>query len=200
MKHLLLAFAALFLSACTTFAPLLPVQNSEFASEKAADFPTEFFTLNARFSVNVTNEKTQSPQNHSGKMTWRHFDKGDEILLFSPFGQTVAKLEIDPIEARLTLSDGRIFSEKDSAQLTQNVLGFSLPIAQLQNWVRGKKSEADDNWEEDAQNRLIHLVSGDWQIRFSYEENAGENALPILITADKHNALSLRLRVDEWRY
>lgn len=174
---------ALLLAGCAGMAPV-PVSNL------SARDAMETFSLEGRFSLR------QEEKNHSGRMSWRHAATGDELLLASPFGQGVAEISVGRNGATLTTSDGRAYAAADAQALTEQVLGYSLPLALLADWVRGR-SLPEQVAERDALGRPLRLRHEDWFIEYGYDSDDPQ-ALPGRLFAERVGAFELRLKIDEW--
>ena len=149
------------------------------------------FSLEARFSV------TSDGERHSGRLSWRHGADRDELRLSSPFGQVIAEILVDRQKAQLVTSDRRVFEAPDAQQLTREVLGYSLPISQLSDWVLGRQREGD-RVELDALKRPLRMEAGSWQIDYEYDQ-AVADAVPGLLLINRPGGPELRLRIEEWR-
>jgi outer membrane lipoprotein LolB len=150
----------------------------------------EAFQLEGRFSLR------QDEQNHSGRLSWRHTARDDQLLLASPFGQGLAEIAAAPGQARLALSDGRVFAAADVPSLTESVLGYRLPLALLTGWIRGRAA-GSEAIERDALGRPLRLRHEDWNVEYAYDGDDPE-ALPASLFAERIGAFELRLRIDEW--
>ena len=150
----------------------------------------ESFLLEGRFSLR------QEAQNHAGRLNWRHTAAGDELLLASPFGQGIAEIVATPGQATLTTSDGRTFAASDVPSLTEQVLGYRLPLQRLADWVRGNAAGAEV-LARDAQGRPLQLRHEDWRIEYGYDGD-DPAALPVRLFAERSGAFELRLRIDGW--
>ena len=151
------------------------------------------FVLEGRFSLR------QAERNYSGRLAWRHVGAENEVLLSSPFGQGLAEIVTDARGARLTTSDGKVFSAGDSEALTREVLGYPLPLARLADWLRARSS-ATGVAERDAQGRVRQLRDAEWLIDYEYDSDAA-SAPPgriVAIHAGRGEVLELRLRIDSW--
>jgi outer membrane lipoprotein LolB len=173
---------ALLLAGCAS-AP--PVDRAGPARESLAAF-----ALEARFALRHENT------NYSGRLSWRHEGADDALLLSSPFGQGIAQIESASSGARLTMSDGKSYVARDTEALTQQFLGYPLPLQRLVDWVRARSSGGEVE-ARDAIGRPLRLHHEDWRIAYDYEgENA--DALPIVIFAQRADGFELRLRIDSW--
>jgi outer membrane lipoprotein LolB len=148
------------------------------------------FALEGRFSLR------HEERNYSGHLSWRHAGVNNEVLLSSPFGQGIAQITTGDSGARLTTSDGRVFAATDAETLTQQVLGYPLPLAALSDWVRGRGAAAG-SVELDAYGRTLRLRHDDWRIDYAYDGD-DPRALPDRLFAERAGGLELRLRIDEW--
>ena len=134
----------------------------------------------------------------SGNIAWRHGARSDEMLLTTPLGQGIARLVRAGDEVTLTTQDGREFRAADAESLTEQVLGFRLPLRRprrLGARPRGAApAPAPTRERSDAAGRLAELEQSGWKIE--YLEYAG--ALPSRLTLT-FPGLELRLAISEWK-
>jgi len=96
-----------------------------------------------RFSLAVTRPAALGPGNQeawTGRFSLVTQGQTLSLDLVSPLGATIARFETDPAEARLTLpADGgtRTQSGPDMQSLSERVLGWSLPVAGMPDWIAG---------------------------------------------------------------
>ena len=88
---------------------------------------------------------TQAPQAFSAGFELRGNAQTGLLLLFSPFGGTLARLSWSPGEARL-VSDGREQTFASFDELSQHVTGASLPLGGLFQWLAGDASPVE-GWQ-----------------------------------------------------
>jgi outer membrane lipoprotein LolB len=169
----------LFLAACATPGFLFPAADVEFE-------------LSGRIAVRYRDDAG------TGNLAWRHGARSDELLLTSPLGQGIARIARAGDEVVLTTQDGREFRAADAEALTDQVLGFRLPLLGLADWVRGratsKPAPEPTGERRDARGRLIELEQSGWKIR--YLEYA--DALPSRLTLT-FPGLELRLAISDWK-
>lgn len=151
----------------------------------------ETFQLQGRIGVRYGTE------GFSGNLRWRHGNESDEILLLSPLGQAVARIERDAGGVTLETPDQRHEAE-DAAELTGRVLGWRLPLDGLQYWVTGHTAPGDSAGviRDEAMN-ITHLSQQGWEIEYRDYRLEGRHVLPARIVM-RHATLELRLVVDEW--
>lgn len=115
----------------------------------------------------------------TGNVNWRHAANGDEMLITTPLGQGVARILRQGDAVQLTTAEGKEFRAADSESLTEQVLGFRLPIEGLADWVQGKPSPALESrgWkveylQRDEQNRprLMRMTYQGVEVRFAVTE------------------------------
>lgn len=151
------------------------------------------FSLAARFSLRV------EERNHSGRLDWRHTPARDEWLLSSPFGQGLAEIVSTADAACLAGSDGRRECDASLDALTQRVLGYPLPLADLADWVRGRGGDAAS---VDALGRPLSLERAGWHIDLAYDSDlasdAAGDALPRRLSIARPGGPELRLVIDAW--
>src|SRR6186713_1177822 len=119
MRSLCVAAALLLLPACAAPGFSLPDQDRDFE-------------IAGRIAVRYRDDAG------SGNIAWRHGAHADEMLLTTPMGQGIARIVRSGDEVVLTAQDGREFKAADAESLTEQVLGFRVPLLGLADWVRGR--------------------------------------------------------------
>lgn len=177
MRYLRAVAALLLLAACSTPGFLLPGADNEFE-------------LAGRIAVRYRDDAG------TGNIAWRHGARSDEMLLTTPFGQGVARLVRMETEITLTTQDGREYRAADAEALTEQVLGFRLPLVGLAEWVRGRPAPAPAPTRQraDAAGRLAELDQAGWRIE--YQEYQG--SLPSRLKLS-FPGVELRLAISEWK-
>jgi outer membrane lipoprotein LolB len=179
VRGILAGAALLLLAACAAPGFLLPAQDVEF----------EF---SGRIAVRYRDDAG------SGNISWRHGARSDELLLTSPIGQGIARIVRNGDEVVLTMQDGREHKAADAETLTEQVLGFRLPIVGLADWVRGRPAQgpapAPTRQTADGSGRLAELEQAGWRIEYQeYQER-----LPSRMRLS-YPGVELRLAISEWR-
>ena len=151
----------------------------------------EDFYLSGRVSVKHGTEAV------SGKISWQHHPDSDDLLLSNPFGQGVARIVRRDGLVTLTTSDQKVYQAKDVEDLTEQVLGWRLPLAGLPDWVRGRAAAgAPAQTRLDGSNRLAQLRQSGWLVEFL--EYQSEGGPPVLLRLSRDDA-QIRLVIDQWR-
>lgn len=177
---------ALVLGACgTTGTTHLVAPSANARAETTAGF-----ALNGRFSL------SQNGKNHVGRLQWRHTATHDEFLLSSPLGQGMAEIISDADGARMTSADGQTHTAATADALLQSLLGDTVPLDKLVDWLHGRNPD-DGHLALDAAGRPLRLRQREWQIEYTYDTDDA-NALPGRLFIDRADGLQLRLRIEHW--
>jgi len=152
----------------------------------------EEFSLHGRIGVQ-TNSK-----GFSGSLQWQHRSTGDDINLYSPLGSQVASITRTADQVTLQDSSGKRFSAADAETLTQQILGWKLPLTGLADWSIGRPTQSpiqNSTWSE--QGLLTNLEQDGWKIEYDNYEQQGAYMLPGKIFL-KSDQLNLKLLVEKW--
>lgn len=168
--------AALAAAACAELTARLPDERVEFE-------------LTARFAARYGDEGA------SGQLAWRHDAARDEVLISSPFGQGLARVTRRDALVTLVTADDRRYSAADAETLTEEVLGFRLPLRGLADWVRARPMEgAPAQSTYDGDGRLASLEQQGWKIE--YQEYAAGRPARLRL---RYPGLELRLAISAWQ-
>lgn len=140
-------------------------------------------------------------QRFSGGVRWQHAgNRGDEISLLSPLGQTMAQIVQDNEGARLTTSEQKVFFASDIEILTETVLGWRIPVAGLQYWVQGEHFPATVAVKHlDSEGRAVAINQDGWEIDYvRYFPTHSLHAARPKVLMLKYAALRIKLVVDDW--
>ena len=171
---------------CLLFAGCAAIEE-----QPTAELAGEAFYLSGRVSVKYGSEAA------SGRITWRHDSASDDLLFSSPLGQGVARVVWRDAVASLTTSDQKVYQAADVETLTEQVLGWRLPLAGMPDWVRGRAAPGvPAQTQTDGSRRLAELRQSGWLVEFL--DYAGEGGLPSRLRMS-HRDMELRLVIDEWR-
>jgi len=177
--------ATLAVSACATTAP----GSGENQAGTAAPFD-----LSGRVLVSYDGRA------FSSSVRWLHVQQRDEIWLLSPVGQTIAYINAGVSGATLTTANQTQYQSASVENLTRQALGWELPLAHLQYWVRGEAApfSAPEAVAHDAATRITALTQDGWRIEFVYFPPAEHGGLPRRLDL-AHGANQMRLVIDGWR-
>jgi outer membrane lipoprotein LolB len=131
----------------------------------------------------------------TGNVDWRHASGGDDMMIGTPLGQGVARIVRQGDAVQLTTANGHEYRAPDAETLTQQALGFRLPLEGMADWVRGQPAPGiPARTENFPDGRLRVLEQNEWRIEYL----AYESGRPQLMQLN-HPGVQLRFAVTEWR-
>jgi len=175
---------ALMLGGCAS-SPPVPLGQQEIPLSRA-------WTLQGRIGV------TSGEQSLSGQIHWQHGADSDEVLLTSPLGQGVARIERNADGVTLEVPNQPARQAPDAESLTREALGYALPVSGLTWWVQahpapGSRFEAT----HDAAGRLTQLKQDGWVIDYlQYAADAPRRPRKLVVARE---GLVIRLVADDWQ-
>lgn len=153
------------------------------------------FERTGRFAVNVTEAGTP-PEAVQGGFSWRDSGRALQLDLVTPLGSTLARVTVSPSGASLEHADGTIERAPDADALLARVVGASLPVSNLRDWLQGRTGTgAVLAMERDEQGRPLAFGQAGWQLRLSRYDAFGPGLLR-LDRRDGARQISVRLAVD----
>lgn len=176
------------LGGCTTLPPLSAPPQAQ------AYIPS--FELSGRISVRHEGD------GFSGNLHWRHVLDEDEFVVQTPFGQGVARVTQNAQGATLQMADGQVLHAPDAESLTQQALGFRLPLGGLPHWVQAQAVSGDAVMRHNADGTVSFLNEQGWNIEYlAYQtlgQAGGASVLPGKVFMENTD-LKLRLIIDDWQ-
>lgn len=161
-----------------------------------ANASADNFNILGRISI------SDKDQNFSGSFRWRHSEKLDEILLFTPLGQAVAEITRDSDGVRLITSKLEAFYAENVEHLTEEVLGWRLPLNGLQYWIQGTHSPVTSAEKDLGQNnQLIAIRQDGWNVHYARFVAEKTRAIPmpkLFHLFYDSERLKIRVIVDDW--
>lgn len=174
--------------AVVTTVVIAPVAEAQIA-------PAADFNLLGRISIQDENQR------FSGSFRWQHLVSNDEILLFTPLGQAVAEITKDHDGVRLITSKLEAFYATDVESLTEEILGWRLPLSGLQYWVQGIPSPVTVAEKDlDNKDRVVAIRQDGWKIHYSSYTSVQINQTPLPRVLDLiYKNMRIKLVVDGWK-
>jgi len=190
MRRLLL-LASVWLTACTTL-PEGPLTERHYQAA---------MTIGGRLSVRY--QQAGQPQSLQGKFLWQQQGEHTDITLYSPLGQTIATIAITPELAVMAQSDGEKRQAPNVVALTQQVLGWPMPVDGLRYWLQGFVQNGDGTLQQASPGGAQNFRSDGWQVRYvSWQRNA-DTQYPKRVDMERSTAeagdIVLRLVIDDWK-
>lgn len=129
----------------------------------------------------------------SGKVFWRHSDDSDELLITSALGQGIARISREGDRFRLVTGDNREYRAADAESLTEQALGWRLPLAGLSDWVQARASPGRPAEMQGDVDKGLELRQDGWRV--VYEEFREGKPFRMRLTRED---LQIVLVVDRW--
>lgn len=195
MRTVLLLMSTSMLFACAS--PAVKPQISEDATNVNAQHLKSLSGI-TNFSIQGRIGIQTNPKGFSGSLIWQHRPSADDIDLFSPLGSQVASIKSTATQITLLDSSGKSYHAADAETLTQDVLGWRLPLKGLSDWALGRPRLAPikhSAWN--AQGQLTHLEQDGWKIEYENYQQQGNHSLPGKIYL-KSEQLNIKLLVEKW--
>ncbi|HEX2199146.1 MAG TPA: lipoprotein insertase outer membrane protein LolB [Burkholderiales bacterium] len=146
------------------------------------------FDVAGRLAVRYGNEA------FSGNLAWRHAGGSDELLITSSLGAGIARLVREGEHIVLTTAEPKEYRGTDAEALTEEVLGFRVPVAGLADWVRGRAGDHASQVQRGADGRLMSLEQDGWKVE--YLDYQGELPSRLRLT---YPGIELRLAISQWK-
>ena len=176
MSRVLAAAAILLVAACAQ-APLEPPQGA-----------LQFHVL-GRMAARTNGD------GFTGNVDWRHARGGDDMLISTPLGQGVARIVRQGEAVQLTTANGREYRAPDAETLTEQGLGFRLPLEGMADWVRGEPSAgAPASVKRSADGTIQVLEQQGWRIEYLSYEGGRPKLMQMA-----YPGVQLRFVISEWK-
>lgn len=169
-RYSVLALLALGLAGgCTSFAPLAPIEQ----------------VIAGRFAARIAQgEKTESV---SGRFTLATHRDGHTLDLSSPLGTTIARVQTNETGFMLTApqADGtmRTWQGSSAEALAESVLGWSLPVSGLPDWLAGREAKGRPARVMPADGLAQRIEQDGWNI--AIDERFDNSGAPRLLTLER---------------
>ena len=194
--RLIAVLLALLLAACGTLspAPAPTAPPALYLAHLAQIKHINAFAMHGRIAI-LTQAK-----GFSGGVRWHHHVDGDDIGLYSPLGSQLGQITRDQTGVTLTNSSGNSLHANDAETLTQQALGWSLPLSGLADWMLGRPAnDAVEVLAWDDNGNITRMQQQGWDIQYTAYKTYEGIPLPGKITL-KNQKLDLKLVVEDWEY
>jgi outer membrane lipoprotein LolB len=149
--------------------------------------PAGGFELSGRVAV-------RSPRDSgSAKIFWRHSSDADEMLITSPLGQIIALIRRYDGLFRLHTGDRKEYQAADPESLTEQALGWRLPLSGLPDWVQGRANPDRPAEVTGRSEDRLEIRQDGWLV--DYQEF--RDGRPFRMRLSRED-IEIRLVVDQW--
>jgi outer membrane lipoprotein LolB len=133
-------------------------------------------------------------ESFTGNLTWKHASDADELVISTPLGQGVARIARQGDAIVLATAEPREYRSTDAELITEQVLGFRVPLAGLADWVRGRPStESPAQAEYSPDGKLRTLAQSGWRIEYQDYDGARPTRMRLV-----YPGIELRLAITRW--
>jgi len=162
--------------------------------------------LGGRLSVRY--EQDGRDQAVHGSFTWNQSARHVVVTLLSPLGQTLATIDIKPGIAVLTQSGKPPMTATDVDILTEQALGWPLPISGLRDWLQGFGRGADGKlFVAQPAADTVRLITRDgWSLSYGeWQDGAANTAsnrpkrIDLARETKQAGPVAIRIVIDSWK-
>ena len=160
----------------------------------------ETIDLAGRLSVNY--QKDGRRESLNGNFTWAQRPAAIDVALVSPLGQTVATINVTPGTATLVQAGQAPRTASDIDGLSQQALGWPLPVSGLRDWLQGYATDGQgQRFSASPANSSVVTKDG-WRLRFmSWQDENAPQPKPRVISAERAavgdiQELAIRIVID----
>ena len=149
--------------------------------------PPGGFALTGRVAI------SRAKDSGSVRIFWRHSSDADEMLVTSPVGQGIARITREDGRYRLVTGDRKEYRALDAESLTDEALGWRLPLSGLPDWVQARPSPDRPATVTGGMGEGLEIRQDGWKV--AYDEFRGGRPFRMRLSRED---LEIRLVVDQW--
>jgi outer membrane lipoprotein LolB len=151
-----------------------------------------------RFAATAT--RGEQRESVSGRFNLEVRGHRQTLDLATPLGTTLARIDVEPGQARATGAQMQELRGPDADDLTEQLLGWRLPVGGLADWLEGRPAPGRVARIERDAGRVVLIEQDGWTIRLSEASDPGARPRRLLFerpAGPGTPAVSLRLILDE---
>jgi outer membrane biogenesis lipoprotein LolB len=195
-KYALIFLAAFLLSACASLNDPFEIFKSHAPSIETSQVIDENrfieeFSIKAKFAYSIDSK------GGSGRLIWRYENNQDEIDIFSPFNNQIAKIIFSTKEKKIIDANGKILSGDDFDHYIQSLFGKNISPDLFRHLITNHIERIKDLHREDNQlNRTTHFYNDEWNIVINAFRTQDKLTIPSKISVSQ-GAFSFNFIVEE---
>lgn len=195
-KYALIFLATFFLSACATVNDPFEIFKSHAPSIETSQVVDEnrfieAFSLKAKFAYSIDSK------GGSGRLIWRYENNEDEIDIFSPFNNQIAKIIYSAKEKKIIDTNGKILSGDDFDHYIQSIFGKNISPDLFRHLITNHVERIKDLHKEGNQfNRAKHFYNDEWDIVINAFKTQDKFTIPSKISISQ-GTFSFNFFVEE---
>ena len=101
---------------------------------------TDARVVEGRISIRYKDAASGKEESLSGRYVWTQDRATTDLDLFDPLGQSVAHVTSTSTQASIRFRDGRLVEGDTPEAVTQQTLGYTLPVHGMSAWLDGRPS------------------------------------------------------------
>jgi len=174
--------AALFLSGCATLNDPFEIFKNRSSVIETSQVIDENRYIN-QFSIKAKFSYSLDSQCASGRLIWRYENNQDEIDIFSPFNNQVAKIIYSSNEKRIIDANGKVLSGDDFDQYIQSLFGKNISPDLFRHLITNHVDRIKNLHKDENQlNRPTHFYNDQWNILIDAFKTQDGFAIPSKIS------------------
>jgi len=195
-KYALIFLAAFLLSACASLQDPFEVFKSHVPSIETSQVIDENrfieeFSIKAKFAYSIESK------GGSGRLIWRYKNNQDEIDIFSPFNNQIAKIIYSTKEKKIIDANGKILSGVEFDQYVNGLFGKNISPDLFRHLITNHVERIKNLHKEDNQfNRTTHFYNDEWDIVIHAFKTQDKLTIPSKISITQ-GTFSLNFIVEE---
>lgn len=123
--------------------------------------------IEGRISVRYKNLDRDREESLSGRFDWSERGAAIELALLDPLGQTVALIRSSPAGSSIRFRDGRVVEGATPEALTQETLGWTVPMRGLAAWLEGHPAATSSSAPVEGYSINERFRQDGWTISFA---------------------------------
>ena len=195
-KYALIFLAVSLLSACASLQDPFEVFKSHVPSIETSQAIDENrfieeFSIKAKFAYSIESK------GGSGRLIWRYKNNQDEIDIFSPFNNQIAKIIYSTKEKKIIDANGKILSGVEFDQYVNGLFGKNISPDLFRHLITNHVERIKNLHKEDNQfNRTTHFYNDEWDIVIHAFKTQDKLTIPTKISITQ-GTFSLNFIVEE---
>ena len=174
--------AALFLSGCAALNYPFEIFKNRSSVIETSQVIDENRFIN-QFSIKAKFSYSLDSKGGSGRLIWRYENNQDEIDIFSPFNNQVAKIIYSSNEKRIIDSNGKVLSGDDFDQYIQSLFGKNISPDLFRHLITNHVDRIKNLRKNENQlNRPTHFYNDQWDILIAAFKTQDGFAIPSKIS------------------
>lgn len=138
-------------------------------------------------------------EGYSARLRWLQQDDSFQLRLIAPLGRGTYQLAGNPAAVELLVPSGEAYRGRDAESLMRDHLGWSIPVAGAEYWLRGLPAPTSEPTyvHRDEQGFISDMEQDGWRISVLKRRKAANFDLPAKLFLH-YRDLKVRIVVSKW--